>query len=76
MYTTPEESTSAGVHSGQVREFNEMYKQHGIAGAYHKPDGTCVFESNGARNAVLELRGLFDRDASYGQFAGNQSDED
>lgn len=75
LYSQPEVSVAAGCNSTQVNEFNEMYKQRGIVGAYHRPDGACVFESNAARNAVLRARGLYDRDASYGQFAGNEKED-
>jgi hypothetical protein len=69
-FTTPLVSTAAGCHSGQVGEFNELYHEHGIVGAYHKPNGDCVFESQHARNQVLKLRGLRDQDAGYMQHAG------
>lgn len=74
-YHVPLRSTAAGVHPRQVNEFNEMYKSHNIAGAYHDPtSGDCFFESNHARNEVLKLRGLYDADSSYGQWAGNAKD--
>jgi hypothetical protein len=74
-YTVGLESMAAGCHSGQVKEFNEMYKSAGVIGAYHKPDGVCVFESNRARNEVLKIRGLYDRDGGYGQWAGEAKDD-
>lgn len=74
-YSTPRESVAAGCHSNQVKDFNEFYKERGISGAYHREDGTLLVDSNGAMNAVLEARGLYDRDAGYGQFAGNAKDE-
>lgn len=74
LYCQPEVSTAAGCHSSQVEDFNNFYRERGITGAYHRPDGACVFESNHARNQVLKARGMYDRDASYGQWAGNESD--
>jgi hypothetical protein len=64
---------SLGLSCGadQAREFNEFYREHGITGAYHERDGTCVLESRQARNDVLKLRGVRDNDAGYGDWAGN-----
>lgn len=73
-YSTPLKSIALGVHSSQSNEFNEMYREHGILGAHHEPDGTCVLESNQARNAVMRLRGVYDRDAGYSQWAGEAQD--
>lgn len=79
IYTTrfgvPEKSLAAGCHSNQVAEFNEYYRERGVIGARHLADGTLEYDSQGAMNDVLKLRGLYDRDACYGQWAGNQEDE-
>ena len=69
-WTRPQVSMAAGVHSSQVREFNEDYKRHGITGAYHREDGALVINDNASRNRVLALRGLRDNDAGYSQHAG------
>ncbi len=76
MFGTSQTSQAAGCHSNQVADFNQYYKENNVVGARHLPDGTLEYDSNGARNSVLKLRGLYDRDASYGQWAGNQPDED
>ncbi len=73
-YSTPRESVAAGCNSTQVADFNEFYRERGITGAYHREDGTLLVDSNGAMNKVLQARGLYDRDAGYGQFAGDQKD--
>lgn len=73
-YSTPQVSVAAGVHSGQAAEFNEMYKQHGITGAYHRQDGALVISDNNSRNEVMKVRGLFDREAGYRQWAGEAKD--
>ena len=73
-YHAPLRSTAAGVHPRQVAEFNEMYRAHGITGAYHDTNGDLLIEGNASRNAVLKLRGLYDRDAGYHQYAGNAKD--
>jgi hypothetical protein len=69
----PLESVSVGVHRSQVAEFNKMYQEDGISGAYHKEDGTAVFESRQARNRVLKLRGCRDNDAGYGDYCGEHN---
>jgi len=69
-WTTPQTSIAAACHSEDVQAFNEDYRKHGITGAYHRPDGVLVMETNQARNQVLALRGLHDRDACYRQHAG------
>lgn len=74
-YCVPERSVAAGCNSTQVKDFNEYYKTHGITGAYHEADGTLVIEDNNSRNEVMKLRGLYDRNAGYSEFAGNASDE-
>ncbi len=69
-----EKSIAAGCNSTQVADFNEFYKERGIVGARHLPDGTLEYDSQGSFNEVLKLRGLFNRDAGYGDWAGNASD--
>jgi hypothetical protein len=69
----PLESQSIGVHRDQVAEFNAYYKENGIVGAGHKPDGTLVMESRQARNEVLKLRGCRDNDAGYGDYCGEHN---
>ena len=66
----PLRSLGLGCARRQVGEFNRYYREHGISGAYHDSDGTCVLESRQARNKVLKLRGLRDNDAGYGDWAG------
>lgn len=70
---SPLESLGAGCHPSQVEEFNAAYRKGGIVGAYHKPDGTCVFESRKARNQVLKSRGMIDQDGGYGDYTGSSS---
>jgi len=73
----PLESVGMACHRQQVTEFNEMYRDKGISGAYHKKDGTLVLESRQARNDVLKARGCRDNDAGYGDFGGdNTADHD
>lgn len=67
----PWKSLSAGVMKNQVQDFNDYYKQNGIAGAYHEPDGTLVCESRKARKDVGKLRGIHDNDAGYGDWGGS-----
>jgi hypothetical protein len=67
----PLRSLGLACHSRQVSEFNDFYRQHGIVGAHHDADGTCVLESRKARNEVLKARNLRDNDAGYGDWSGN-----
>lgn len=68
-------SNSLGVHPDQVEQFNRIYKERGIAGAFHRPDGMLELTSKTARNRVMEVRSeasgerCFDMDAGYGDRA-------
>lgn len=66
----PWRSLGLSVPMSQANEFNQMYQEKGITGAYHERDGTFVAESRKARNEVLKLRNLRDNDAGYGDWAG------
>jgi len=69
-WTRPHESHAAACHSSQVEEFNNFYRSRGITNAYHRPDGVLLSGDRNAFNRVQEVRGLFNRDASYGDYAG------
>jgi hypothetical protein len=62
----PMVSMAAAVDPSQVAEYNDFYKQHGITGARHRPDGMLVLDSRSARKAMLRARGLRDNDGGYG----------
>ena len=66
----PWKSQSAGCHPSQTKEWNEQLKRHGVKCAEYKPDGTLECTSRKARNQVLKSRNLRDRDAGYGDYAG------
>lgn len=70
----PHLSQSAACHSSQVKEFNEFYQEQGIKGAVHRPDGTLEVRSKKGLNGVLKARGLYNRDAGYGDHSGDASD--
>ena len=72
---TPHVSIGAGVHSNQVSEFNQLYKDHGITGAHHRPDGKLEENSRGQRAKVHKLRHIHDQDAGYGDYAGDHACE-
>lgn len=63
-------STAAAVHADQVPRFNEELKNQKVAGAYYREDGKLVCTSRAARNKVLQMRGMRDGDAGYGDYAG------
>jgi len=62
-------SRGLGVAPSQSEDFNAIYKKHGIVGATHRPDGDIECTSRKARKQVMALRGLFDKDAGYGDKA-------
>jgi hypothetical protein len=59
-------SDGASVHSNQVNEFREDVNKNGFTGVDFKSDGTAVFSSRNERSRYLRHRGLYDRDAGYG----------
>lgn len=67
----PWRSHSCGCHPAQAKEFNEILRQHGITSAhFDEKNGQAVATTNGGRNGVLKVTGMFDKDAGYGQYAG------
>lgn len=64
-------SHAMGCHPSQAQEFTEIYRQHGITGAHHRPsDGKFVYDSRKSRAEVMKLRGMIDKDAGYSDYAG------
>ena len=70
-YNRPLSSFAATLPSpGQAAKFNEEARAAGIAGVnYDMKTGECTFDSRGARNDEMKRRGLFDKDAGYGDKA-------
>jgi len=68
---TPWKSQSCGCHPTQVKQFNEDMKRHGIQCAHMHNDGTLECTSRKARKNVMKMRGLFDKDAGYGDQANS-----
>jgi hypothetical protein len=70
-YNRPLPSLAASLpNPGQAKKFNEDARADGIVGVnYDMETGQCTFESRGARNAELTRRGIFDKDAGYGDKA-------
>ena len=67
----PRQSMSMGCHPDQVKQFNEDLKRHGITCARHTPDGVLEYTSKKARNQAMKHYGAFDKDAGYGDHAGD-----
>lgn len=65
-WSKPLESISASVMPDKAQQYNEMYRKHGITGAYHDERGRLKFTSRKQRKKCLELRGLIDMDGGYG----------
>lgn len=62
-------SVAMGVMPSQVKEANAELRNAGISSsAYYDGSGDLVVEGRdrGVRNAVMNLRGIIDRDAGYG----------
>ncbi|MFH1184666.1 MAG: hypothetical protein V1755_06455 [Chloroflexota bacterium] len=62
----PMVSMAAAVDPSQAAEYNEFYKQNGITGARHRPDGMLELDTRGARREMLRARGLHDNDGGFG----------
>jgi hypothetical protein len=72
---TPWQSEALGIPLSQMAEFNELSHRHGT-GARYVPNrsGTfavCECSSKGSRAREMKLRGVFDKDAGYGDYAGS-----
>jgi hypothetical protein len=65
-WATGLESAAAGCHSSQVDEFRKDARDAGISGVDFRPDGSAVFSCRSARKEYMRHRGLYDRDAGYG----------
>ena len=65
-WSTGLESDSASIHSSQVNEFREDAKKQGLTGVEFDESGNVKFTSRDQRSRYLRHRGLYDRDAGYG----------
>lgn len=65
----PLRSESMGVLPHMAKEFNEGARRSGTGARYCEKTGDCVVTSDGSRNREMERRGMFDKDAGYGQRA-------
>jgi hypothetical protein len=54
-----------------VDEFREDVKKAGITGVDINNDGSVTFSCRSARRKYMEHRGVYDRDAGYGDHAPN-----
>lgn len=73
-YNKPWESEALAVPIEQMGTFNELSKQHGT-GARYVPTtngyAKLVCESRSSRAREMQLRGVFDKDAGYKDYAGS-----
>ena len=65
-WSTGMHSESASIHSSQVGEFRDDAKKHGFTGVEFDKIGNVRFTSREQRSRYLRHRGLYDRDAGYG----------
>jgi len=71
QWSTGLTSASCACHSEQVQDFREDIERAGIRGVEVLNDGRVKFYSRKARSDYMRMRGLFDRDAGYGDAAPN-----
>ncbi len=64
----PKKCDGTGVLPSQVAEASEQLASEGVPTQF-APDGRCILESRGHRNKVLQVLGLHDKDAGYGDRA-------
>ena len=62
-------SVGCGCHSSQVDDFRKDIQNAGIRGVEVLSDGSVKFSCRSARNNYLKFRGMYDRDAGYGDLA-------
>lgn len=62
-------SVGAGCHSSQVQQFRDDVAKAGILGVDVQDDGSVKFSCRSARKNYMKFRGLYDRDAGYGDAA-------
>lgn len=66
----PMECWNLSVNPKQVKEAVETANAKGVPTQF-KEDGTPIFESRGHYNRYLKAHGFMNRDAGYGDYAGN-----
>ena len=71
-WSTGLESDGAAVHSSQVNEFREDAQKAGFTGVEFSDSGEVNFSSRGQRAKYLRHRGMYDRDAGYGDASPDQ----
>ncbi len=66
----PMESDAAGVHPEQVGEAMAHAVSQGVPTEFNRETGNPIFRSRQHRNDFLKAHGLKDKDAGYGDYAG------
>ncbi len=66
----PIESDAAGVHPDQVPEAIAHAASKGVPTEFNPRTGNPIFRSRKHRNEFLKAHGMRDRDAGYGDYAG------
>ena len=59
-------SVNAGVNPDQAEELREFWEEHQVTGCEVTSDGDVVWNDRKARKRDCEARGLYDRNAGYG----------
>lgn len=70
-YSRPMRSKAMGVIPSQAAEMNEAAHRNGTGAFYDPQTGDAVFSSRRARAAEMQVRGMFDKAAGYGDYAGS-----
>lgn len=72
LWSRPHRSKALRCHPNQVAEFNEAAHARGETGVFYEPGtGDCLTSSRAARARETRARGQFDKDAGYGDYAGD-----
>lgn len=62
----PMRSVNAGVNPEQVDELRQFWQEQGVTGCHVFDNGDVEWADRASRKADCKARGLFDRDAGYG----------
>lgn len=71
----PMTSSNLNANPDNMGDVQKMYKRAGIT-CNHDKNGDAILESRGHRNQVLKARGMFDRDAGFGDVTPKTKDTD
>lgn len=71
----PKESLALGVHTSQIGEAQEHYRNLGIEAHFNSKTGAMKIPDRSFQNNVLKKTGQMNHDAGYGDFTGRTQRE-